>query len=229
MLRDAGIDVTENVLRKEAEELNKGFFLRVTQNRPLVTLEDRAKPRWLHRHRLGRKQMDHRRGGARLRPSAARQARRHPDRHRNRARRRSRTHLPHSRASKTARPSAWCSTRACAFRPSRSSRKPRGKSPPSFSPRPKAASALEAAGVEIIRVAPDAQSRPDISACLNALAARGITRLLVEGGATVHAAFLDRGLADRLEIFTAPASTGGGGTRRHRGAGRTHAERIPTI
>ena len=36
------------------------------------------------------------------------------------------------------------------------------------------------------------------------LARRGITRLLVEGGATVHAAFLDRGLADRLEVFRAP-------------------------
>jgi diaminohydroxyphosphoribosylaminopyrimidine deaminase/5-amino-6-(5-phosphoribosylamino)uracil reductase len=34
---------------------------------------------------------------------------------------------------------------------------------------------------------------------------------LVEGGATVHAAFLDRGLADRLEIFTAPITLGEAG------------------
>jgi diaminohydroxyphosphoribosylaminopyrimidine deaminase/5-amino-6-(5-phosphoribosylamino)uracil reductase len=46
---------------------------------------------------------------------------------------------------------------------------------------------------------------------LAALAARGITRLLVEGGATVHAAFLDRDLADRLEVFTSPILLGSAG------------------
>jgi diaminohydroxyphosphoribosylaminopyrimidine deaminase/5-amino-6-(5-phosphoribosylamino)uracil reductase len=46
---------------------------------------------------------------------------------------------------------------------------------------------------------------------LAALAARGITRLLVEGGATVHAAFLDRDLADRLEVFTSPVLLGAAG------------------
>jgi riboflavin biosynthesis pyrimidine reductase len=34
----------------------------------------------------------------------------------------------------------------------------------------------------------------------------------VEGGATVHAAFLDRGLG-RLEIFTAPITLGAAGRR----------------
>jgi diaminohydroxyphosphoribosylaminopyrimidine deaminase/5-amino-6-(5-phosphoribosylamino)uracil reductase len=43
------------------------------------------------------------------------------------------------------------------------------------------------------------------------LAGRGTTRLLVEGGAAVHAAFLDRGLADRLEIFRAPIVLGASG------------------
>ncbi len=46
---------------------------------------------------------------------------------------------------------------------------------------------------------------------LNDLAKRGVTRLLVEGGAAVHAAFLDRGFADRLEIFRAPIVLGASG------------------
>ncbi|HEY4941799.1 MAG TPA: bifunctional diaminohydroxyphosphoribosylaminopyrimidine deaminase/5-amino-6-(5-phosphoribosylamino)uracil reductase RibD [Rhizomicrobium sp.] len=70
---------------------------------------------------------------------------------------------------------------------------------------------LMAAGVEVIRVARDARGRPDLAAMLTVLSARNVTRLLVEGGATVHAAFLDRGLADRLEIFTAPMTLGAAG------------------
>jgi diaminohydroxyphosphoribosylaminopyrimidine deaminase / 5-amino-6-(5-phosphoribosylamino)uracil reductase len=71
--------------------------------------------------------------------------------------------------------------------------------------------ALRAAGVEVVTVAKDARGRPDIEAVLRALAQRGITRLLVEGGASVHASFLDRGLADRLEVFRAPLALGGAG------------------
>lgn len=70
---------------------------------------------------------------------------------------------------------------------------------------------LRAAGVDIVCVAPDAQSRPDLDAVLGELAGRGITRLLVEGGATVEQAFLARGLADRLEIFRSPVTAGEGG------------------
>ena len=39
MLRDAGIEVAEGVLEKEAKILNRGFFLRTLKNRPLVTLK----------------------------------------------------------------------------------------------------------------------------------------------------------------------------------------------
>ncbi len=70
---------------------------------------------------------------------------------------------------------------------------------------------LAAAGVEVVRIARDAGGRPDLAAMLMELAKRNVTRLLVEGGATVHAAFLDRGLADRLEIFTAPMTLGAAG------------------
>ncbi len=70
---------------------------------------------------------------------------------------------------------------------------------------------LTACGVEVIKVARDVRGRPDIAAVLAALGARGVTRLLVEGGGTVHATFLDRGLADRLEVFTAPMVLGEAG------------------
>ncbi|MGZ6021673.1 MAG: bifunctional diaminohydroxyphosphoribosylaminopyrimidine deaminase/5-amino-6-(5-phosphoribosylamino)uracil reductase RibD [Rhizomicrobium sp.] len=70
---------------------------------------------------------------------------------------------------------------------------------------------LRAAGVDVVQVTRDARGRPDLMALLTELSKRKITRLLVEGGATVHAAFLDRGLADRLEIFTAPIALGAAG------------------
>lgn len=70
---------------------------------------------------------------------------------------------------------------------------------------------LAAAGVEIVKVARDVRGRPALEAVLAELGRRGITRLLVEGGATVHAAFLDHGLADRLEVFTSPIVLGAAG------------------
>jgi diaminohydroxyphosphoribosylaminopyrimidine deaminase/5-amino-6-(5-phosphoribosylamino)uracil reductase len=66
-------------------------------------------------------------------------------------------------------------------------------------------------GVEIFNVGRDARGRPDIAAVLRTLAERGLTRLLVEGGAGIHASFVDRGFADRLEIFRAPLLLGAAG------------------
>ena len=68
-----------------------------------------------------------------------------------------------------------------------------------------------AAGAEMIEVAPDGDGHPDAAATLNALAARGITRLLVEGGAHIAAAMLGAGLVDRLDCFRAPSLIGGDG------------------
>ena len=58
--------------------------------------------------------------------------------------------------------------------------------------------AYRGAGAELIIVAPDSAGHPDAGAALEALGARGITRLLVEGGAHVAAALLGAGLVDRL-------------------------------
>jgi len=48
----------------------------------------------------------------------------------------------------------------------------------------------------------------DLAAVLRDLAARGIARLLVEGGALVHAEFLAAGLADELHLVVAPLFVG---------------------
>lgn len=80
-----------------------------------------------------------------------------------------------------------------------------------FTTVPEVTDKLRNLGVEVVQVARDARGRPDLAALLSELANRKITRLLVEGGATVHAAFLDRDLADRLEIFTAPITLGAAG------------------
>ena len=69
---------------------------------------------------------------------------------------------------------------------------------------------LRAAGAEVVEVAADSAGHADIRAALELLAARGITRVLVEGGPTVHAALLSRKLADRIHIYRAPLLLGSG-------------------
>jgi diaminohydroxyphosphoribosylaminopyrimidine deaminase/5-amino-6-(5-phosphoribosylamino)uracil reductase len=53
--------------------------------------------------------------------------------------------------------------------------------------------------------------RPDIGFVLSYLASeRDVQSLLVEGGATVHGAFIASGLVDRVAVFVAPRLMGGG-------------------
>ncbi|MEQ1566854.1 MAG: bifunctional diaminohydroxyphosphoribosylaminopyrimidine deaminase/5-amino-6-(5-phosphoribosylamino)uracil reductase RibD [Myxococcota bacterium] len=63
---------------------------------------------------------------------------------------------------------------------------------------------------DLIHVPRDAHGRVDLEAALRALVGRGLHRVLVEGGATVHRSVLDRGLADTLELFVAPVLLPGG-------------------
>jgi len=76
-----------------------------------------------------------------------------------------------------------------------------------------AAMKLGAAGAQVIRVATAAapSSGLDLSAVLHALAQRGITRLLVEGGARVAASFVTAGLADEFWLLRGPGAIGAGG------------------
>jgi diaminohydroxyphosphoribosylaminopyrimidine deaminase/5-amino-6-(5-phosphoribosylamino)uracil reductase len=57
----------------------------------------------------------------------------------------------------------------------------------------------------------DGEGQIDLAAALRALGERGITRLLVEGGARLAAAFLRAGLIDRLVWVHAPLVIGGEG------------------
>jgi diaminohydroxyphosphoribosylaminopyrimidine deaminase/5-amino-6-(5-phosphoribosylamino)uracil reductase len=66
-------------------------------------------------------------------------------------------------------------------------------------------------GVEIIDGEADGAGNPDLARVLTALAARGITRLLVEGGGRIAAALVRAGLVDRVVWFRAPRLIGGDG------------------
>ncbi|QOZ26278.1 bifunctional diaminohydroxyphosphoribosylaminopyrimidine deaminase/5-amino-6-(5-phosphoribosylamino)uracil reductase RibD [Bradyrhizobium sp. CCBAU 51753] len=75
-----------------------------------------------------------------------------------------------------------------------------------------AAVKLGAAGAQVIRVTA-AASGPglDLPAVLHALAERGITRLMVEGGARVAASFVAAGLIDEAWLLRGPEAVGAGG------------------
>ncbi|MDN5932992.1 MAG: dihydrofolate reductase family protein, partial [Pseudonocardia sp.] len=55
-----------------------------------------------------------------------------------------------------------------------------------------------------------AEAVPDLPAALELLHARGVSRLLVEGGATVHTLFLAADLVDELHVAVAPILIGDG-------------------
>ncbi|MFM7343999.1 MAG: bifunctional diaminohydroxyphosphoribosylaminopyrimidine deaminase/5-amino-6-(5-phosphoribosylamino)uracil reductase RibD [Tagaea sp.] len=203
-LREAGIEVVEDVLRAEAEALNAGFFLRVRENRPFVTLKlagsldmriatSTGESKWItgeaarHRAHLLRAEHDAVMAGSgtvladdpaldvRL-PGLA-------DLRRVRVVADGRLRTPLSAKLVATAPTqpTWILTRA-------------------------EAPAFGAAGVEIVRL--DAM---EPRAMLAALAERGITRLLIEGGAALASAFLRANLVDRLAIFRAGAAIGGEG------------------
>jgi diaminohydroxyphosphoribosylaminopyrimidine deaminase / 5-amino-6-(5-phosphoribosylamino)uracil reductase len=69
---------------------------------------------------------------------------------------------------------------------------------------------LRAKGAEVIRVE-ERDGKLDIPAVLKALAERGITRLMVEGGPTVAAGFVQAGLVDEAALFRSPNPIGEAG------------------
>jgi diaminohydroxyphosphoribosylaminopyrimidine deaminase / 5-amino-6-(5-phosphoribosylamino)uracil reductase len=80
-----------------------------------------------------------------------------------------------------------------------------GKDAPSAAER-----ALEAKGITILRVS-GRDGVLDISAVLKLLAGRGITRLMLEGGPTLAAAFLAADLIDEAAVFQSPKVVGADG------------------
>lgn len=69
--------------------------------------------------------------------------------------------------------------------------------------------ALESRGCTVIPLPRDESQRIDLPAALDALHARGIRRLMVEGGARVLRAFLQRRLADLLVVTVSMQLVGG--------------------
>jgi diaminohydroxyphosphoribosylaminopyrimidine deaminase / 5-amino-6-(5-phosphoribosylamino)uracil reductase len=206
-LRQAGIEIVEGVGGAEAEALNAGFFLRVRENRPFVTLKlagsldmriatASGESKWITgeaaRARAHRLRADHDAvlagSGTVLADDPALDARLPglADPRRVRVVADGRLRVPASaQLVRTARAQpTWILTRQDAGD----------------------ASALTSAGVDVVRL-----ESLDPRAMLGALAARGITRLLIEGGGTLAASFLRDRLVDRLAIFRAGIALGGDG------------------
>ncbi len=82
----------------------------------------------------------------------------------------------------------------------------------SCAPDPSRRRRLEAAGVEVVDVAGET-GRVSLPAALEALGARGVTSVMVEGGGEVLGSFLAARLADQVALFRAPLLLGGRGSR----------------
>ncbi|MCG5239160.1 bifunctional diaminohydroxyphosphoribosylaminopyrimidine deaminase/5-amino-6-(5-phosphoribosylamino)uracil reductase RibD [Azospirillum doebereinerae] len=213
-LRDAGIAVVTGVREAEALALNEGFFNRIQHARPLLTLKLATTLDGRIATRTGASQWitgpTARAWGHRLRathdaimvgigtaladdPDLTCRLPGLEDRSPIRVVVDSALRLPVvSRLAATARAvPTWVVTRP--------------------DPDPEKAAALVAAGVEIVPVAADSTGRPAPVALAAALAARGLTRVLVEGGTTLAGALLEAGLVDRLEWFRAASMIGGDG------------------
>jgi diaminohydroxyphosphoribosylaminopyrimidine deaminase / 5-amino-6-(5-phosphoribosylamino)uracil reductase len=73
-----------------------------------------------------------------------------------------------------------------------------------------AAKALQSQGVEVLQAAGN-DGRVDLAGVLKLIASRGITRLMLEGGPTLAAAFVDADLVDAAHLFRSPAIVGADG------------------
>lgn len=213
-LRDAGIAVVEGVLREEAEALNAGFFLRVNHGRPLVTLKVAStldgriatasgESQWItgpaarRRGHLLRASHDAILIGSGTaladNPTLTCRLPGLEDRSPVRVVLDGALRLPREAALLRGLDAAplWIVTRT-------------GHAEAQLA-------AWRAAGAEVLEAACDETGRLAPEAVLNVLGARGITRVLVEGGGQVSAAMLRAGLVDRLAWFRAGKVIGGEG------------------
>lgn len=68
---------------------------------------------------------------------------------------------------------------------------------------------LEARGVEVLTLPPDEGGRVALRPLLETLGQRGLSSVLVEGGACVHASFFTQGLVNKVHAYIAPKLVGG--------------------
>lgn len=229
-LRAGGVEVVSGVLAAEASETLAGFFARVTQNRPLVTLKLAATLDGRIATRTGASRW--------ITGPAARRAV-HALRGRHDA------VMVGAGTAMTDDPDLACRLPGFAHRPtvrivadSRLGLKHSARLVTTAHEHPTwvlyhtdsvsdAVSATDAVPGDILpsraqRLAeadvrcvpvPAHQSEPglDLPAALRALATRGLTRVLVEGGARLASALLRADLVDRLVWFSAPGMIGGDG------------------
>ena len=87
--------------------------------------------------------------------------------------------------------------------------------------------AYESAGVEVVAVGEDEEGNLSIEAALQALGARGMTRVLVAGGGRIAAGLLRAGLVDRLVWFHAATVIGGDGVPAVAGFGLEELAKAP--
>ncbi len=73
------------------------------------------------------------------------------------------------------------------------------------------AEAYRGSGVVVEAVEPDGSGKVDLAAALRAIARKGITSVLVEGGGRIAAALLRAGLVDRLVWYRSGVAIGGDG------------------
>lgn len=213
-LRQAGIQVDVGLMQAEAEAHNAGFLLNVTKKRPLVTLKLATSLDGKIATRHGESQWI---TGTRARASG----------HRLRA-----VHDAIMVGSGTAfadDPTLTCRLpglidrspvrvvldRRCRLPLSSHLAQSADETPvwliTSAEAPAEAIKARQNAGIEVIQAGLAAKNRLDLALVMAALAERGITRLLVEGGAAVAASLLRAGLVDRLHWFQAPMVIGGDG------------------
>ncbi len=72
-------------------------------------------------------------------------------------------------------------------------------------------SKLTAAGVRVFPAPIMGDGRLDVASVSEIIASEGVTRLLIEGGATLATSFLERSLVDRIHSFRGPQIIGGDG------------------
>jgi diaminohydroxyphosphoribosylaminopyrimidine deaminase/5-amino-6-(5-phosphoribosylamino)uracil reductase len=214
MLREAGVAVETGLLAAEATALNAGFLKRILDGRPLVTLKlatsldgriatHAGESRWItgaearglvhmlrHRHDAvmigsGTALADDPELTVRLPGLEARQPLRIV------VDGSLRTPLTHKLVRDAARVATLIVTRADAD--------------------PLRAQVFLDCGVELMAAPPDADGNLDLAAIFQALGRRGLTRVLVEGGAGLAAALLRGKLVDRLAWFRSPGLIGGDG------------------
>jgi 5-amino-6-(5-phosphoribosylamino)uracil reductase len=85
---------------------------------------------------------------------------------------------------------------------------------------PTAAAPRTRARLGAVATVVDSGPRIDMRAVSEDLSARGVNRLMVEGGGTVHTQFLTADLADELHLVVAPVFVGDSRARRFVGDGR---------